>query len=97
MEHRLSYACVARRVGEARLAILCSLLAAEAQLAETQRQLAAGRKALAGYAELLREAQLREQQQAAIDQAEDAKYEVEVKAAGRSCGLSDADLDWLRR
>lgn len=73
------------------------IAALEAQLAERNRQLEAGRKAAEGFAELLRQAQLREEQQAAIDAKEDADYESELAAAGRRCALDDADLDWLRR
>lgn len=69
----------------------------EAQLAERSRQLEAGRKAAEGFAELLRQSQLREEQQAAIDATEDAEYEAKLKAAGRGCALDNADLDWLRR
>ncbi|MEP9389672.1 hypothetical protein [Mesorhizobium sp. KR9-304] len=73
------------------------IAALEARIVENERQLAAGRKAAEGFAELLRQAQLREAQQAAIDAEEDADYEAELAAAGRSCGLSTDDLDWLRR
>lgn len=73
------------------------IAALEAQLAERNRQLAAGRKAAEGFAELLRQAQHREATQAAIDLAEDADYEAELAAAGRSCGLSSDDLIWLRK
>lgn len=73
------------------------IAALEAQLAEKERQLAAGRKAAEGFAELLRQAQLAQEQQAAIDQAEDAEYEAKLDAAGRKCGLSSDDIDWLRR
>ncbi len=73
------------------------IAALEAQLAERTRQLEAGRKAAEGFADLLRQAQLREQQQAAIDATEDAEYEAKLKAAGRGCQLDDTDLQWLRR
>jgi hypothetical protein len=73
------------------------IAALEAQLAERNRQLEAGRKAAEGFAELLRQSQLREAQQATIDAEEDAEYEAELAAAGRSCGLDQSDLDWLRR
>lgn len=69
----------------------------EAQLAERSRQLEAGRKAAEGFAELLRQAQIREEQQAAIDATEDAEYEAKLAAAGRSCPISSDDIDWLRR
>lgn len=73
------------------------LLAAEARLAEKQRQLDAGRKAAEGFAALLAEARAREAGQAAIDLAEDAEYEALLEAAGRSCRLDQSDIDWLRR
>ncbi len=73
------------------------LIAAQAQLAETQRQLSAGRKALDGYAALLAEAQAREAALSEQDAKEDADYEAKLRADGRSCALSDDDLQWLRR
>ncbi len=73
------------------------IAALEAQLAERDRQLVAGRKAAEGFAELLRQSQLREAQQAAIDAEEDAEYEAKLVAAGRGCGLDQSDLDWLRK
>jgi hypothetical protein len=73
------------------------LIAAQAQLAETQRQLAAGRKALDGYAALLAEAQASEAALSEQDAIEDADYEAKLKAAGRSCSIGTDDLRWLRK
>lgn len=73
------------------------IAALNAKLTERERQLAAGRKAAEGFADLLRESQLREAQQAAIDAEEDAEYEAELAAAGRRCALDRSDLDWLRK
>lgn len=69
----------------------------EARLAERERQLAAGRKALAGFAELLREAQAREAALAEQDAEDEAEFEARLKAAGRSCAVTDDDIQWLRR
>lgn len=73
------------------------IAALEATLAERNRQLQAGLRAAEGFADLLREAQLREAQQAAIDATEDADYEAKLKAAGRSCAITPDDLRWLRQ
>jgi len=72
-------------------------IAAEAKAAELQRQLEAGRKALAGYADLLTAAQKAET--LASDQLEKriSDYEAQLAAAGRSCLLDSHDLDWLRQ
>lgn len=73
------------------------LIAAEAKLAETQRQLAAGRKALDAYAAMLSEAQAREAALAEQDAKDEAEYEALLKAAGRSCALGSDDVIWLRK
>jgi len=72
-------------------------IAAEAQLAETQRQLAAGRKALAGYAEALANAQRSEQLASDALESEILRHEQTIRGAGRSYPLTDADLEFLRR
>lgn len=73
------------------------IAALEAKLAEKERQLAAGRKALDGFAALLSEAQAREAALAEQDAKDDAEYEARLKAAGRSCALTDDDNRWLRK
>lgn len=73
------------------------IAALEAQLAERTRQLDAGRKAAEGFADLLRQAQLREAQQAAIDATEDAEYEEKLRAAGRARRLDADDIRFLMR
>lgn len=73
------------------------LIAAEARLAETERQLVAGRKALDGFAELLAEAQAREAAQSEQDAQDDAEFQAALKAANRSCSITDDDIRWLRR
>lgn len=73
------------------------LIAAEAQLAERNRQLAAGRRALDGFAGLLADAQARESALSEQDAKDDAQFEAGLKAAGRSCSLTDDDIRWLRR
>ncbi len=73
------------------------IAALEAQLAERNRQLAAGRKALDWYAGELADAQARE---AALSE-QDAKDEEEFKAGlgadGRGRPLDQRDIDWLRK
>lgn len=69
--------------------------AAKAKLAETERQLAAGRKALSQYAELLAAEQ---EKNRAADEAlekEIADHEKELAAKGRSCSISPDDRRWL--
>lgn len=70
--------------------------AAEAKLAEVQRQVSAGEIVIASYQEILKNAR-------AKDVADDAKFAKERKdfeallvAAGRSCNIDAGDLDWLR-
>lgn len=69
-------------------------VAAEAKLAETQRQLEAGRKAAEGYAELLAAAQAELTQRAAADEATITEYEKQLGDADR---LDAADIEFLRR
>lgn len=72
-------------------------IAAEAKLAETQRQLAAGRVALDSYSKLLQEAQAREASSDAEVERKIADYEIILAAKNRSCRLDQSDLDWLRQ
>ncbi|RUV98331.1 hypothetical protein EOA88_00390 [Mesorhizobium sp. M5C.F.Ca.IN.020.14.1.1] len=71
-------------------------IAAEAKLAEVQRQIHAGEIVIASYQEILRNARQK-------DAADDAKlardrteFEAKLAAAGRSCNLDAGDLDWLQ-
>lgn len=69
--------------------------AAKAKLAETERQLEAGRKALSQYAELLAAEQ---EKNRAADEALEQEikfHEAELAAKGRSCHISDDDRRWL--
>lgn len=70
--------------------------AARAKNAELLRQLAAGRKAADGFAELLAAAQEKIAADAAADKQKEAEYEAQLAAAGRSCGLDGDDIRWLR-
>jgi hypothetical protein len=69
--------------------------AAKAKLAETERQLAAGRKALSQYAELLAAEQ---EQNRAADAAEEQRIkenEAKLAAEGRARRLTQSDVDFL--
>ena len=71
-------------------------IAAEAKLAEVQRQVDAGQIVIASYQEILRNARAKD---AADDEqlAKDRKdFEAKLAAAGRSCGIDQSDLDWLQ-
>lgn len=69
-------------------------IAAESQLAETKRQLEAGRKAAKAYAELLSEAQAKLADQAIADDAAIAEYEKLLGDRGR---LTADDVDFILR
>ncbi|MBE1208093.1 hypothetical protein [Aminobacter carboxidus] len=73
------------------------LIAAEAELAETRRQLAAGRAATEGFAELLAAAQAREAELDVTNQQKEAEYEAQLAASGRACRLDADDLRFLMR
>ena len=87
----------ARKAARAGYVQEARLIAAEARNRELQRQLEAGRKASAGFAELLADARA----QALADQADDEKkeqdYEAKLAASGRSCALDSDDIEWLRQ
>jgi hypothetical protein len=71
-------------------------LAAEAKSAELQRQVEAGNIVVASYQEVLKNARAKD----AVDDAElekgRAEFEAKLKAAGRDCGLTAGDLDWVQ-
>ncbi|MER8427845.1 hypothetical protein [Mesorhizobium sp. M1403] len=71
-------------------------IAAEARLAEVQRQVHAGEIVIASYQEILKNARAKD----AADDAQLAKdrkdFEAKLAAAGRSCGIDADDLDWLQ-
>jgi len=71
------------------------LAAAEAKQAETERQLAAGRKALSQYAELLAAEQAKSRAADEALEQEIAAHEKETTSQGRTCPISPADRDWL--
>ncbi|RWF44316.1 MAG: hypothetical protein EOS65_02760 [Mesorhizobium sp.] len=70
--------------------------AAEAKLAEVQRQVAAGEIVIASYQEILKNARTKD----AADDAQFARdrrdFEAKLVAAGRGCQLDDSDLQWLQ-
>jgi hypothetical protein len=69
---------------------------AKAKLAETERQLAAGRAAAEEYAQRLAEAEAKERADDAETEKRIADYEKQLAAKGRSCRLNGDDLKFLR-
>ena len=69
--------------------------AAEAKLAEVQRQVAAGQIVVASYQEILKNARAKDAEDDAKFATERRNFEAALVAAGRSCGLSQPDIDWL--
>lgn len=69
--------------------------AANAKLAKAERDLASANIASARYATLYQEAQARNAAQVEADAKEDAEYVKRLREAGRSCDLSDPDLDYI--
>lgn len=71
--------------------------AAEAELAEVRRQLAAATAARNRFAVGLAQANAAAQAHAEKLESEIADYEKKLDAAGRKCGLDRADIEWLRQ
>lgn len=71
--------------------------AAEAKLIEVQRQVAAGEIVIASYQEILKNARAKDAEDDAKFAKERKDFETLLVAAGRSCGLDQSDLDWLRK
>jgi hypothetical protein len=79
------------------LVLKTELDAANAKLAERERQMTSAAIA-AGRADALYQAS--EQARRAQEQAdviEDAAYEKRLRESGRSCSLDQSDIDWLRK
>lgn len=70
--------------------------AAEAKLAEVQRQVAAGEIVIASYQEILKNARAKDAEDDAKFAKERKDFENLLAAAGRSCNADQSDLDWLR-
>ena len=70
--------------------------AAEAKLAEVQRQVAAGEIVIASYQEILKNARAKDAEDDAKFAKERKDFESLLVAAGRSCGIDQSDLDWLQ-
>lgn len=68
---------------------------AKARLAETERQLKAGRAALDQYAKLLASEQEKNRASDEAMEQEIKSHEAELAAKGRSCHISDDDRRWL--
>lgn len=71
--------------------------AAEAKNAEIERQLAAGRKAAALYAEMLADAQAKDRADEEETAKRNADYEAKLAAQGRSCRITQSDRDFVRQ
>jgi uncharacterized protein YlxW (UPF0749 family) len=67
----------------------------KAKLAETERQLAAGRKALDQYAKILAAEQEKNRASDEALEQEIKSHEAELAAKGRSCHISNDDRRWL--
>lgn len=85
-----------RREALAGYVLKSQLDAAEATNREIARQLAAGRKSLSMYAELLAEAQERERVDDEHDKQRNAIYAAQLAAQGRSCRITQSDRDFVR-
>ncbi|TGT76699.1 MULTISPECIES: hypothetical protein [unclassified Mesorhizobium] len=70
--------------------------AAEAKLAEVQRQVAAGQIVIASYQEILKNARAKDAEDDAKFAKERKDFEALLVAAGRSCNLDAGDLQWLQ-
>ena len=70
--------------------------AAEAKLAEVQRQVAAGEIVIASYQEILKNVRAKDAEDDAKFAKERKDFEALLVAAGRSCNLDAGDLQWLQ-
>lgn len=71
--------------------------AANAKLAERDRQLAAAGIAAGRYQTLYQASEQARRAQEQADVIEDAGYEKRLQESGRSCPLDQSDIDWLRK
>lgn len=71
-------------------------LSAEAERDELQRQYNAGQIVISAYQVQLKNARAKQAVDAAEDERRISAYEQKLSAAGRSCAIDDADLDFLR-
>lgn len=70
--------------------------AAEAKLAEVQRQADAGQVVIESYQEILRNARAKDAEDDAKFAKERKDFEALLVAAGRSCNIDAGDLLWLQ-
>jgi hypothetical protein len=71
-------------------------LAAEAKSAELQRQVEAGNIVISSYQEIRKNALAKEAADDAKLEQGRLEFEAKLKAAGRSCGITADDLDWVQ-
>lgn len=71
--------------------------AAEAKLAEVQRQVDAGQIVIASYQEILKNARAKDAEDDAQLAKDRKEFEAKLAAAGRSCAIDAGDLDWLSK
>lgn len=71
--------------------------AEKAKADEYRRQVEAGRIVIEAYEEIARNALKKEELEDVQDTQDRREYEAKLDAEGRSCGLSQSDIDWLQR
>jgi len=71
-------------------------LAAEAKNIELQRQIDAGNIVISSYQEIRKNALAKEAADDAQLDKDRTAFEAKLKAAGRSCGITADDLDWVQ-
>ena len=71
------------------------VIAAEAKVAEMQRQIAAGQYVISAYQEQLSNARAAEQAKSEQSEQEIAAYEKRLADEGRACRLDGTDIEWL--
>lgn len=88
---------IIRAEARAGMVSTAELAAAKAELAERERQAAAGLAATTAFAATLRQQSEELARESEAHEKELADYAARIKAEGRSCPLSDADIRSLRK
>jgi hypothetical protein len=76
---------------------IAEVSAVEAERDLAQRLLIAAQEAAKDYENQLAEIYAVQTAKDAADRIKDATYEASLKAAGRSCPLTDADIEWVQK